>query len=254
VSAPPDDPPTTVSDLAKHDLGDLVGRLTADDLSRGERGRLLVVLTRAVGVGARAAGSRATLSGRWLAEWVADEIAPHVPVRDLLTLRVHHGGLSGDELARALIHNAALTTAAVGAAAGAVAAAEMTVPPTMLAAPVQLAAETVAVIAVELKLVAELHVVYGKAPQGSRGQVTTAYLTSWASRRGLDGAGVRPSLSSVLSTAARQQLRHRILRQFRRNVSSLAPFLVGAVAGAELNRRATRSLGEALMLDLRRRG
>jgi hypothetical protein len=31
---------------------------------------------------------------------------------------------------------------------------------------------------------------------------------------------------------------------------TLAPFLTGAVAGAEVNRRATRSLGEAVVRDL----
>jgi hypothetical protein len=44
-----------------------------------------------------------------------------------------------------------------------------------------------------------------------------------------------------------------VLRRFGRNVSSLAPFLAGAVAGAELNRRETRSLGDALTRDLRPR-
>jgi hypothetical protein len=33
-------------------------------------------------------------------------------------------------------------------------------------------------------------------------------------------------------------------------MSALAPFLAGAVAGAEVNRRATRSLGAAVVRDL----
>ena len=36
-------------------------------------------------------------------------------------------------------------------------------------------------------------------------------------------------------------------------MTTLAPFLAGALAGAELNRRETRSLGEALLRDLHRR-
>jgi hypothetical protein len=214
---------------------------------------VLAALTRALGAGVRAIGLRASVSGRRLADLLVDEVAPHLPVRDLLTLRSHHHGLSGDDLAQALIRNASMSTAAIGASAGALAAAELAAPPTLLAAPVQIAAETLAVVAVELKLVAELHVVYGKAAVGNRRQLAVAYLTSWAGKRGLDGVAGGPSLADVLSTATRQQVRQRVVRRLRRNLSSLAPFLAGAVAGAELNRRETRSLGEALQHDLRRR-
>ena len=242
-----------MSAVAKSDVGDLLGRLTAEDLDRGERGRLLVALTRALTGAVRAAGARAALSGRLLTDLLADDVAPRLQVRDLLTLRSHHHGLSGDELAQALIKNASMVTAAIGAASGAVAAVEVIAPPALLAAPVQLVAETLAVVAVELKLVAELHVVFGRAPSGTPAQRTVGYLTAWAGKRGLDAIGVVPSLSSVLSTAARQQLRQRLVRRLGRNLSSLAPFLAGAVAGAELNRRETRSLGEALRRDLRPR-
>jgi hypothetical protein len=238
-----------VNDLQRSELGDHVARLTADDLDRAERGRVLGALAKALAGGARAA----TFSGRRLADLVSDEIAPHLPVRDLLTLRQHHHGLSGDELAAALIRNASVLNAGIGAAAGALAAVELAAPPALLAAPVQLAAETLAVVAVELKLVAELHVVYGKAPVGNRRQLALAYLTSWAAKRGLDSSTGGPSLSDVLSTAARQQVRQRVVRRLRRNITSLAPFLAGAVAGAELNRRDTRSLGEAVQRDLRLR-
>ena len=209
------------------------------------------VLARLIGGGARAAGAKAAVSGRWLTEAVAD-VAPHVPVRDLLTLRQHHGGLSGDDLAESLIASAARTTAAIGAAGGALASAEMVAPPTLLAAPVQLAAETVAVVAVELKLVAELHVAYGRTPVGTRSQVATAYVSSWAGKHGIDVSGGAPSMLYALTAAGRQQLRGRVLRRLGRNVSTLTPFLAGAVAGAELNRRETRKLGTALVQDLRR--
>lgn len=239
-------------DLARREqVGDVVARLSADGVARPERARLLVRLTGLLANGTRAAGARAALHGSWLVDAIT-ELAPHLAIRDLLTLREHYAGRSGDELADALIAAAARTTAAIGAAGGALSAVELAAPPALLAAPVQIAAETVAVIAVELKLVAELHVVYGRAPVGSRSQVATGYLMSWAGQRGMDPSAPTPSLGGILGSAARQQLRSRILRRLGRNVTTMAPFLAGAVAGAEVNRRSTRALGEKLMKDLRR--
>ncbi|MDP9102125.1 MAG: hypothetical protein M3N21_08275 [Actinomycetota bacterium] len=232
-------------------LGTVVARLTEDGTPAKERGRLLLELALLVGARVREAGFRAAGNGRGLAALVTD-VAPHLPVRDLLTLRQHHGGLSGDALAESLITTASRTTAAIGAVGGAVASAELLAPPTLLATPAQLVAETVAVVAVELKLVAELHVVFGRAPRGTRGQVAAAYLASWASRRGIDTSGSGSSaMAGVLGAAARQQLRSRLVRRLGRNLSTLAPFLAGALAGAEINRRETRSLGEKLHRQLR---
>ena len=41
-----------------------------------------------------------------------------------------------------------------------------------------------------------------------------------------------------------------MLRRTLRNTTSLVPFLIGAVAGAAVNRRATASLGDAVVRDL----
>jgi hypothetical protein len=236
------------------DVGDLVGRLAGEGLDRAQRSRLLVALASQLGSGAKAAGSRAVVSGRWLTDLLTDQVAPHLPVRDLVTLRHHHSGLSGEQLAEALIRNAARTTASIGAAAGAVTAVEMAAPPTLLTAPVLLGAETLVVVAVELKLVAELHVVHGRAPVGTRAQVAVAYLTAWAGRRAVPRSGTptRPQLAAALTTGIRQQLRQRVVRRLGRNLTALVPFFAGAVAGAELNRRETRGLGEAVLRDLRR--
>ncbi|MCU1691490.1 MAG: hypothetical protein JWM64_581 [Frankiales bacterium] len=238
--------------VPRDEVGELVGQLSAEGLDRRDRARLLSRLTRLLAGGLRGAGARAAASGAYLAD-VVTGLAPHLPVRDLVTLREHHGGLSGDALADALVGAASRATASIGAAGGALASAEALAPPSLLAAPVQLVAETVAVVAVELKLVAELHVVYGRTPAGSRAQVGAAYLQSWAGKRGLDISGGPPSLGTVLGTAARQQLRARLVRRLGRNLSTLAPFLAGALAGAELNRRETKALGEALLRDLHRR-
>lgn len=237
--------------VRREEVGALVARLSEADLDAAERGRLLARLSGLLAGGVRAVGSRAALSGRWLGDLVA-EIAPHVPVRDLETLRPHHGGLTGDELAESVVRSAARATAGIGAAGGALATVQHAAPPSLVVTPLLLTAETLAVIAVEIKLVAELHVVHDRAPVGTSSEVAAAYLGAWVERRAVDGSAGAPLLGAVLGTAARQQLRRRVVRRLIRNASTLAPLLTGAVAGAELNRRETRLLGDTVVQELRR--
>ncbi|MFL6139951.1 MAG: hypothetical protein ACJ74O_19420 [Frankiaceae bacterium] len=233
----------------------LVRRLTSgdDDAAEGGTRRTIIRLVGALAANARTAGLLAVAGGRWLADLVVD-VAPQLQIRDLPTLQAAHEGRTGDALAEALVRTASRTTAAVGAAGGAIAAAEMVVPPTLLGIPLQLAAETLLVVAVELRLIGELHEVHGQPVAGSARQRATALVTAWARRRGVDplGAGV----AGALGIAARRELRARVLRRLGRNVTTLAPFLAGAVAGAELNRRETVALAERVLADLRagRRG
>ena len=235
------------------EIGELVGRLSGDEeMDRETRGRLLGRLVRLLTVSARRAGTGGLASGRWLAD-IVTEVAPHVPVRDLETLRRHHHGLQGEQLADSLVRAASLSTAGVGAAGGALAAVEFAAPPTYLAAPVQLAAETLAVAAVEVKLVAELHELYGEAAVGTGAQRGSAYLMSWVHQRALDPQAGAAGLSAVLGYAAKRELRSVLMRRMGRSVSKLAPFLAGAVAGAAVNRRATRNLGDKLTAELRGR-
>src|SRR4029453_7162089 len=77
--------------------------------------------------------------------WITDSVtrvAPHTSLRDLDTLVAHHGGLEGDALAERLIRNASRVTAGIGAAGGGVAAVEWAATPTLLSAPLLLAAQT----------------------------------------------------------------------------------------------------------------
>ena len=106
---PGDSPGSAV--LARREVGQLVGQLSSEDLGARDRGRLLLRLSRALTAGVRTAGTRAALSGRFLVDAVTD-LAPHLPVRDLPTLREHYDGLSGDELALALVRSASRVTAA----------------------------------------------------------------------------------------------------------------------------------------------
>lgn len=234
-------------------LPDLVAQLVrGDGLDRRDRARLLGRIAVALGSSAREAGVGAVARGRWLAD-VVMQVAPDLPIRNIGTLAVAHGGLQGDALADAMVVSASRATAAVGAAGGALAAVEFAVPPTLLTAPVQLAAESVVVVAIELRLVAELHEVYGLAVRGTPAQQATAYALAWSRQRGVDPfrAGGIPT---ALGTAARRELRTRLMKRSGRNLVTFAPFLAGAVAGAELNRRQTRSLGEKMAADLRKRG
>ena len=203
----------------------------------------------------RAAGAGALATGRWLTE-TAIEVAPHIPIRDLDTLESHYEGLSGADLAGELVRNAARTTAAIGATTGALAGAEELSPPTWLALPIELVVETLAVAAVEMKLVAELHEVYGRAVSGRGADRGLALARAWAERRGVTPQGLvmGGGLGDVLGRGTRNEIirlvRRRMLRRTLRNTTSLVPFLIGAVAGAAVNRRATASLGDAVVRDL----
>jgi len=228
-------------DSDREDLPGVVARLTDDEpLDRRTRaglvGRLAVLLAS---------------SGRRLVDTVI-EVAPQIPVRDRATLRRHHAGLSDDRIAAQLVATAARATAAVGAAGGVLSTVEIAAPPAYLSAPVQVAAETVAVVAIEVKLIAELHELYGRGVPGPPATRGAAYLGAWARRRGLDPFAERPGLGGVIGGAARTQLRQRLLRRAGRNATTVIPFLAGAVAGAALNRRETLRLGERVRGDLTR--
>jgi hypothetical protein len=243
--------------MSHAEIADLVARATAEeagtaaeDAGRGSRQRALLALVPALARNARTAGFRAVAAGRWLVDEIV-ELAPRVPVRDAAALRRQFPGLSDADIADRLIRSATRTTAALGAAAGGVAAAEFFSPPALLAAPVQLSAEILAVTSVELKLVAELHEIYGRPATGSLSERSAAYLTSWMRQRAIGPQLGAAGLSAVFGATAKRELRSRVLRKMGRSTTSLAPFLAGAVAGAEVNRRGTKALGESIAAELR---
>jgi hypothetical protein len=239
-----------VADGVGREVGEIVGRLGEDGVTRGERSRLLVRLGQVTASRAQEAGIRAVGSGKYLADLLLEAI-PHVPVRDLETLQQHHKGLSGEALADALVRNARRTTAGIGAAGGAVAAAEWAAAPLLITVPLEVVVETLAVAAVEVKLVAELHAVYGVEVEGTGAQRAVAFAGAWANRRGIDP--LKPwTIPNVLGIAGRQQLAKRMLQRFARNLGSIIPFFVGAAVGARVNWTETERLGLQLRADLRR--
>jgi uncharacterized protein (DUF697 family) len=205
---------------------------------------------------AKKAGTTAVTSGKWLAEWLVDN-APRIPVRDAATLSRHHGGLTGDALATALIQAASRASAGVGAAVGGLAGVQALVPPTWVALPFELLVETAAVATIELKLVAELHEVYGRSPQVSTKERALLVVRAWAERRGITPASLSTG-GGITTRGVREELirvvRRRLIRRAGRNLSSLVPLFVGAAAGAVANRRATKAVGEAIAEDLQKLG
>ncbi|MCZ9344333.1 hypothetical protein NGM37_41970, partial [Streptomyces sp. TRM76130] len=114
------------------------------------------------------------------------------------------------------------------------------VPPAM---PTELAAEVTGVAAIELKLIAELHEVYGARPPGNLTQRSTAYLNAWSDERGIDVT--KPStVGTAMNGHLKRQLRQQIMKRMVRNLPNLMPFMVGAAVGAVMNRRDTHRLAD----------
>lgn len=225
------------------DVAELVGQIS-EPATRSRRRMLTTAIPRLARRSGRATWFGVQFGGRWLtAEVLA--MAPRLPVRDQLTLRAQFPGLGPEELADALIRGSARTAGAVGAAAGAA----MVLP--LPAAPVEVAIETLALVGIEIKLVAELHEVYGQRAPGPATERMLSYVAAWAHRRGV---GIAPGgLALAVGSPLRRRLQRRLLARAGRSATSLGPLLTGAVAGAALNRRETRRLGADVRDDLRQR-
>jgi hypothetical protein len=224
-----------------------------------ERQRLAAAFAKAASSGARVAG-RGTRAARrgigavargagsgtgWLAAQVT-AMAPRLRVRDQAALRAQFPGRSAEDIADALIDGASRASAAAGGAVGMWAAL-----PTLPAFPAEVAAETLVVVGIEIKLIAELHEAYGTPAPGNLPERMSAYVAAWAHRRGvfMIPGGVVLATGSPLA----RLLRRRLVARAGRSAFSLAPLLTGAAAGAYLNSRETRRLGQDVRRDLRRR-
>ena len=217
-----------------------------------ERRRLVSAFTRAATSGARAAGRGTRAVQRRASDgtgWLADQVvamAPRLRVRDQAALRAQFPGKSPDEIADALIEGAARAAAAAGGGAGMVATL-----PVLPAFPAEIVAETLLLVGIELKLVAELHEVYGSPAPGRFPERMSAYIASWAHRRGV--FMIEGGLIFAAGSPLARLLRRRLAVRAGRSAFSLGPMLTGAAAGALFNRRETRKLGREIQRDLRRR-
>ena len=216
-----------------------------------EQRRLVRAFNRAVSSSARLAGRgtrvvrrRAGSGSGWLVGQVV-AMAPRLRVRDQAALQEQFRGMSADEIADTLIEGAAHAAAAAGAGAGLVA-----VLPVLPAFPAEVAAETLLVVGIELKLVAELHEAYGLRAPGNFAERMSAYLAAWAHRRGV--FMIEGGLILAAGSPLARLLRRRLIARAGRSAVSLGPLLTGAAAGAMLNSRETRKLGRDIRRDLRR--
>jgi len=251
-----------IADLVAEDAvveraADLATEVTEADKA-ADRRRLTASLAAAARSGARATGRGVRAArrgmgsarrgmgsggGRLATQVVA--MAQRLRIRDQAALRAQFPGKSSEEIADALIEGAARASAAVGGAVGAWAAL-----PVLPAYPVEIATETLALIGIEIKLVAELHEAYGTPAAGTRGERMTAYVAAWAHRRGV--FMVPTGLVLAAGSPLARRLRWRLATRMSRSVFSLGPLLTGAFAGAMLNRQETRRLGHSVRTDLRR--
>jgi hypothetical protein len=199
---------------------------------------------RTTGRGMRTA--RRGVRGRtnWLAAQVV-AMAPRLRIRNQAALQAQFPGLQPDQIASALIEGASRASATVGGAVGAWAAL-----PVLPAFPAEVVTETLAVVGIEIKLVAELHEAYGVPAPGNARERMSAYVGAWAHRGGV--FVVPGGLLLAAGSPLARRLRWRLAARTSRSAFSLGPLFTGAVAGAMLNRRETRRLGLEVRRDLQR--
>jgi hypothetical protein len=244
------EPETEATDISLR-AAEVAADVTETDQPQEQR-RLVRGFTKAVSSSARIAGRgtrvvrrRAGSGSGWLVGQVV-AMAPRLRVRDQAALQAHFPGQSAEEIADALIQHAARAAAAAGVGAGMAAAL-----PVLPAFPAEVAAETLVVVGIEIKLVAELHEAYGMSAPGNFAERMSAYLSAWAHRRGV--FMIEGGLILAAGSPMARLLRRRLIARVGRSAVSLGPLLTGAAAGAMFNSRETKKLGRDIQRDLRSR-
>jgi hypothetical protein len=244
------EPETEATDISLR-AAEVAADVTETDQPQEQR-RLVRGFTRAMSSSARMAGRgtrvvrrRAGSGSGWLVGQVV-AMAPRLRVRDQAALQAYFPGQSAEEIADALVQHAARAAAAAGAGAGMAAAL-----PVLPAFPAEVAAETLVVVGIEIKLVAELHEAYGMSAPGNFAERMSAYLSAWAHRRGV--FMIEGGLILAAGSPMARLLRRRLIARAGRSAVSLGPLLTGAAAGALFNSRETRKLGRDIQRDLRSR-
>ncbi len=162
-------------------------------------------------------------------------------------------GLDGEALAERLVRNAAGPPPA--SARPAAASPRSSGPPPRPCCPRRCCSppRRSAVVAIELKLIGELHEVYGVPVPGVGGQraIALVHVLGAAARRQPDAAR-RGRRRGARHRGPQGAARPAAQARSGRNLTTLGPFLTGAAVASYLNRRATRSLGDRIRNDLRK--
>jgi uncharacterized protein (DUF697 family) len=247
---------TRASDSDVQDeLADLVGRLISRDATKKDFLRLATLLRRYLKLGRKGV----SFNGKGLADLLF-YIAPRLPVRDIDALHKAYGGVTGGTLAGQVIKSASRKSAAVGGATGALATAGQLTPPMWVILPAEILAETLVVTAVEMRMIAELHEVYGLPLRGTAEERGSAIVEAWSTRRGVDMKRLKKNGRTELSRDGGvgkhlvRVVKRKLMTRAARNLGTLAPLFIGAAIGAETNRRSTRDIGNAIIQDLVERG
>jgi hypothetical protein len=120
---------------------------------------------------------------------------------------------------------------------------------TLVAVPAEITAEAIATALVEVRLIADLHTVHGRALPTEPRARGIALVQAWADQRGVRPADMG-TLPRALGASTRRRVRHRLLIRLMRNLGSFTPLLVGAAIGSRLNRKETRRLADNVRRDL----
>jgi hypothetical protein len=272
VAPPPPVPEDTGLGRAARAVADAVAGLMASAGARGDEARgtprrpaaaglrdVVVAVAGAVGAAFRPEREAAAPAGTppvgerspgALLGELLSAAAPRLLIRDADRLRRAHPGASDAEIADALVTRAARSTSTIGAATGGLSVAHRFAPTSLLALPLEIGAETVLVAGIEIVLIGELHELHGRPASGDARARAAAYLASWSAQRSVDGAGAA-GVSSLLGAAGVRALQRRMGRKPAGAVPSAAPFLIGAALAGRGNRRATETLAERVLADLR---
>lgn len=171
-------------------------------------------------------------------------------VRDRAALETEFQGRDREAIAGDLIRRAVRSSGRVGIGGGMLASAEFLAPQSWFGIPAQVAAEAVAVALVEIKLTAELHNLYGLVDGTSVKEHGALWVTAWAKGSAVTVHSSRDLITAV-TKLGQTQVKRRLARRARQNLTSLFPMMTGAAIARWANRRQTKKFARAMHASIK---